>query len=52
MKNRIIISDPTFLNNNLKIILNLFVNNGYPKGLLHRVVYSSKMYDGPADDNK
>lgn len=50
MKNRIIhISDPKFLQDNLKTLRNIFANNGYPKKILNKLIYNSNFFDGPTD---
>lgn len=47
MKNRIMhISDEKFLKTNLKKLLNIFLNNGYPKRLLNRLIFNTSFYDG------
>lgn len=52
MKNRVThISDEMFLQNNLKKLFDIFVNNGYPKHILKRLIYNSNIYDGPTEDS-
>lgn len=52
MKNRIThISNSIFINDNLKKLKNLFLNNGYPGHLLNKLIYSSNFYDGPTEEN-
>lgn len=42
MKNRVVkISDPTFLQKNLKILVSIFTNNGYPLSLINKLIYNS-----------
>ena len=51
MKNRIThISHPSFLNTNLKTLFNIFVNNGYPKKVLNKLIYNTNFYDGLTED--
>ena len=51
MKNRVShISDETFLQTNLKKLFDIFLNNGYPKHILKKLIYNSNIYDGPIDD--
>uniref|UniRef100_A0A6P7GU27 Uncharacterized protein LOC114346723 n=1 Tax=Diabrotica virgifera virgifera TaxID=50390 RepID=A0A6P7GU27_DIAVI len=52
MKNRITsIVDDTFLQKNLDILYKIFRNNGYPKHILKKLIYSSNFYDGPVHDS-
>lgn len=52
MKNRIThISDQSFLKTNLNKILDIFINNGYPKHIAKRLIFNSNTFDGPTDDN-
>lgn len=51
MKNRVEhISDDRFRNDNKRKLFDLFHNNGYPKALLNKLIYSSNFFDGPTDD--
>ena len=50
MKNRIThISHESFLHKNLKKLFDTFVNNGYPKHILKKLIYNSNFYDGPTE---
>lgn len=50
MKNRIThISDERFLVKNLKILFDIFLNNGYHASTLKKLIYSTSFYDGPID---
>ena len=41
MKNRIIkICNPGYLDSNFKKLVDIFVNNGYPPGLVRSIIYS------------
>lgn len=52
MKNRVShICHEMFLRDNLKKLYNIFLNNGYPKYLLKKLIYNSNFFDGPTDDN-
>lgn len=52
MKNRIIhISHENFLQLNLKKLFNIFLNNGYPKHILNKLIYNSNIYDGPTEES-
>lgn len=52
MKNRIVhISDETFLHKNLNRLFQLFLNNGYPRTTLKKLIFNSNFYDGPTEDN-
>nr|CAH7767041.1 unnamed protein product [Callosobruchus chinensis] len=37
------ISDATFLTSNLHTLANLFINNSYPRQLVHRILFSTEM---------
>lgn len=50
MKNRVThISDEIFLLANLKKLFNIFLNNGYPKHILNKLIYNSNLFDGPTE---
>lgn len=50
MKNRVEhISDDKFVKINLRFLFDTFVNNGYPKHVLNKLIYSSNYYDGPVE---
>lgn len=53
MKNRIShISDDNFIQDNFKKLFDSFVNNGYPKNILKKLIYNTNLYDGPTDEDK
>ena len=51
MKNRVThISDDRFLKENLEKLMQLFLNNGYPRKLLQTLIFRTAFYDGPTED--
>lgn len=51
MKNSLTLkSDENFIRQNLKDYLEIFSNNPYPKHMLKKVIYNSKMYDDVIED--
>ena len=51
MKNRVLyISDPTFVNKNLKNLSDLFENNGYPRSLVKKLIFNTPVSDYATDD--
>lgn len=51
MKNRVThICHESLLQNNLKKLHNMFLNNGYPNHILKKLIYNSNVYDGPTED--
>lgn len=51
MKNRVVhISDESFIKKNLNRLFDLFLNNGYPRNLLKKLIYNSGFFDGPTED--
>lgn len=52
MRNRVLyISDPSFVDKNLRIISELFMNNGFPRGLVKKLVFNTPINDYATDDN-
>lgn len=50
MKNRIThISNDKYIKENLKKLFDIFINNGYPKHILNKLIYNSNNFDGPTD---